>query len=70
MSQEALAEACGLSLRAVQRIEAGETSPRPYTMKVISEALGVSVGALAQNPTTTPATTTSDGTLAALRDFR
>lgn len=47
MSQEALAEACGLSLRAIQRIEAGETSPRPHTIKVIAHALGVPIGDLA-----------------------
>lgn len=48
LSQEALAEACGLSLRAVQRIEAGETSPRPHTINVLAKALDVPVEALAE----------------------
>lgn len=67
MSQEALAEACGLSLRAVQRIEAGETSPRPYTVKVIAQALGVQVSALADTLNTTLAATANESTLSALR---
>jgi transcriptional regulator with XRE-family HTH domain len=49
LTQEELAEVCGLSLRAVQRIEAGETSPRPYTIRVIAQALGVPVDDLANN---------------------
>ena len=48
MSQEALAEVCGLSLRAVQRIEAGETTPRPHTIKVIANALKIPVEVLAE----------------------
>lgn len=52
MSQEALAEASGLSLRAVQRIEAGETSPRPHSLRVIEQALGLQVGELAGRLTT------------------
>lgn len=67
MSQEALAEACGLSLRAVQRIEAGETSPRPHTIKVIAHALGVQVEELAGKLTTTLSTSVAKTTLPALR---
>lgn len=49
LSQEALAEASGLSLRAVQRLEAGETTPRPHTVKVLAQALEVSTEELANN---------------------
>lgn len=38
-----LAEHSRLSLRTVQRIESGETSPRPYTLSTIAAALNVSV---------------------------
>jgi len=67
MSQEALAEACGLSLLAVQRIEAGETSPRPHTIKVIAQALGLQVGELAVKLNTTSAISADETTLSALR---
>jgi transcriptional regulator with XRE-family HTH domain len=67
MSQEALAEACGLSLRAVQRIEAGETSPRPHTIKVLAHALGVPVGDLAEKFKTTLVAATNANILSALR---
>jgi transcriptional regulator with XRE-family HTH domain len=67
MSQEALAEACGLSLRAIQRIEAGETSPRPHTVKVIAQALGVQLGELAEKLNTTSSTSAVEPTLPALR---
>jgi DNA-binding XRE family transcriptional regulator len=67
MSQETLAEACGLSLRAVQRIEAGETSPRPHTVKVIAQALGVPVGELAEKLTSVPTIIGDDRFLPALR---
>jgi transcriptional regulator with XRE-family HTH domain len=67
MSQEALAEASGLSLRAVQRIEGGETSPRPHTIKVIAQALDVQVGELAAKLNSTSANSVDEGTLHALR---
>lgn len=38
-SQELLAENCGISLRTVQRIENNQTTPRPYTIKVIADVL-------------------------------
>lgn len=38
-SQELLAENCGISIRTVQRIESGQTTPRPYTLKVIADFL-------------------------------
>jgi len=41
MSQEALAEESGLSLRTIQRIENGETNPTGDTLKRLSNALNV-----------------------------
>ncbi|QBR12777.1 helix-turn-helix domain-containing protein [Sphingobacterium sp. CZ-2] len=38
-SQESLADNCGISIRTVQRIENGQTTPRPYTLKVIADFL-------------------------------
>lgn len=68
MSQEALAEVCGISLRAVQRIEAGETSPRPHTIKVIAQALSVSVEELTSQLCSKPVSLADDaGTLPVLR---
>lgn len=42
LTQEELVEKCNLSVRTLQRIEAGEVTPRPFTVKLIFEALGVS----------------------------
>ena len=38
-SQDQLAEMSGLSIRTIQRIEAGDVSPRSYTIKAILEVL-------------------------------
>jgi len=47
LSQETLARISGVSLRAVQSIESGETqSPRVGTAVALSRALGVSVSEL------------------------
>ena len=43
ISQESLAESSGISLRTIQRIENGESIPRPYTLKTIAQALEVNV---------------------------
>lgn len=43
LSQELLAENSGVSLRTIQRIENDATQPRPYTLKVIAEALKMEV---------------------------
>lgn len=43
ISQELLAENSGISLRTIQRIEKGESIPRPYTLKIIADALQVPV---------------------------
>lgn len=42
ISQEKLAENSRLSLRTIQRIESGETTPRGETLKRLSETLNVS----------------------------
>lgn len=41
LTQEELVEKCSLNVRTLQRIEAGEVSPRPYTLKAIMEALEI-----------------------------
>lgn len=40
LTQEELVEKCNLSVRTLQRIEAGEVTPRSYTIKLIFTALG------------------------------
>ena len=40
LTQEELVEQCNISVRTIQRIEAGETMPRVYTIKNILSALG------------------------------
>lgn len=39
LTQEELVEQCNISVRTIQRIEAGEVSPRIYTIKTILSAL-------------------------------
>lgn len=39
LTQEELVEKCNISVRTIQRIEAGEVSPRSYTIKTILAAL-------------------------------
>lgn len=39
LTQEELVEKCNLSVRTLQRIEAGEVTPRTYTVKLILEVL-------------------------------
>ncbi|AWH73896.1 transcriptional regulator [Dokdonia sp. Dokd-P16] len=39
LTQEELVEQCNISVRTIQRIEAGETMPRIYTIKTILSAL-------------------------------
>jgi len=43
ISQELLAENSRISPRTIQRIEKGESTPRPYTIKIIADALQVPV---------------------------
>jgi transcriptional regulator with XRE-family HTH domain len=42
-TQEELVEKCNINVRTIQRIEAGEVSPRNFTIRTILEALGVDV---------------------------
>lgn len=44
-TQEELVEKCNINVRTIQRIEAGEVSPRNFTIRTILEALGVDVDA-------------------------
>ena len=46
VSQELLAENSGVSLRTIQRIESGESTPRPYTLGIIAGVLGVQIDEL------------------------
>ncbi|MBQ0741032.1 helix-turn-helix transcriptional regulator, partial [Aquimarina celericrescens] len=39
LTQEELVEQCNISVRTIQRIEAGEVTPRSYTIKTILSAL-------------------------------
>ncbi|MFC3417801.1 helix-turn-helix domain-containing protein [Algoriphagus hitonicola] len=39
LTQEELVEKCNLNVRTIQRIEAGEVTPRSYTVKTLFEAL-------------------------------
>ncbi|CAL2101810.1 Helix-turn-helix transcriptional regulator [Tenacibaculum sp. 190130A14a] len=39
LTQEELVEMCNINVRTIQRIEAGETTPRSFTIKAILEAL-------------------------------
>lgn len=49
LSQELLAENCGISLRTIQRIENNKSKPRPYTLKVIADALNMQMEEFEQN---------------------
>lgn len=41
LTQEDVARMCGISVRTIQRIELGEVNPRAYTIKLLSDALGM-----------------------------
>ena len=47
LTQEGLAEAAGLSLKMVQKLEGGQKGFRMETVIKIAETLGVSIGSLA-----------------------
>ncbi len=47
MTQEGLAEAAGLSLKMVQKLEGGQSGFRMETVIKVAETLGVSIGSLA-----------------------
>ena len=42
LTQEELVEKCNINVRTIQRIEAGDVTPRNYTIKNILQALGSS----------------------------
>ena len=43
LSQAELADKCNLNVRTIQRIENGEVNPRLYTLRILSETLGVTL---------------------------
>lgn len=45
LTQEELVEKCNINVRTIQRIEAGDVTPRSFTIKTILEALGLDAGA-------------------------
>lgn len=45
-TQEELVEQCNINVRTIQRIEAGDVSPRSYTLKAILEVLGFDYSAI------------------------
>lgn len=50
LTQEQLADRCGLSVRTVRNLELGLTRPRPATARIIEGILGVDPGGPAQLP--------------------
>jgi transcriptional regulator with XRE-family HTH domain len=48
LTQEELVEKCNINVRTIQRIEAGDVTPRSYTIKNILEALGSSFEEITQ----------------------
>ncbi|HSC36370.1 MAG TPA: helix-turn-helix transcriptional regulator, partial [Chitinophagaceae bacterium] len=58
MTQKELADACTIDIRTIQRIEAGEVSPRMHTVRLLAGALGCDTGALTGAPENTPAVPT------------
>lgn len=51
LTQEELVEKCKINVRTIQRIEAGEVTPRSFTIKTILEALEVDSSYIFQNQT-------------------
>src|SRR5690606_26231074 len=49
LTQEELVERCNINVRTIQRIEAGEVTPRSYTIKSIMDALGYDFSAIPVN---------------------
>jgi transcriptional regulator with XRE-family HTH domain len=56
ISQEQLAENSKISLRTIQRIESGTSVPRPFTIKVIADSLGIPLDQLTMPDSTTDTT--------------
>lgn len=51
-TQEELVEQCNINVRTIQRIEAGEVTPRSFTLKSILEVLGENIENLKQEEST------------------
>ena len=49
LTQEELVEKCNISVRTIQRIEAGEVEPRSYTIKTILNALNIQFDSVFEN---------------------
>lgn len=49
LTQEELVEKCNINVRTIQRIEAGEVTPRSYTLKNILEVLGADFKSITEN---------------------
>ena len=49
LTQEELVEKCNISVRTIQRIEAGEVTPRSYTVKTILAALDYDLNKISDN---------------------
>lgn len=52
LTQEELVEKCNIGVRTIQRIEAGEVTPRSYTIKTILAALEADINLLSQEDDT------------------
>lgn len=50
LTQEELVEKCNVSVRTLQRIEAGEVTPRAYTVKLIFDALELDFDSTQNSP--------------------
>lgn len=62
LTQEELAELTKLTVRTIQRIESGATTPRPYTLKAIAAVLATTFEELQATETDHPATATPTAT--------
>lgn len=49
ITQEELVGLCNVSVRTIQRIEAGEVTPRPHTIKTILHALGEELSSIQES---------------------
>ena len=49
LTQEELVEKCNISVRTIQRIEAGDVTPRSFTVKTILEVLGYNLDQIAES---------------------
>lgn len=56
LTQEELAAGTNVTVRTIQRIESGESSPRSYTLKAIAKELDISFEELASSNDSAPAT--------------